>query len=62
MRKLTGNNPYMPYSAQISQKQDEHNIYVIMKHVCYYAYLAFVRFEHSVCRGSLMTTYIIPLA
>ena len=31
MRKVTGNNPYMPYSAQISQKQDEHNIYVIMK-------------------------------
>ena len=31
MRKLTGSNPYMPYSAQISQKQDEHNIYVIMK-------------------------------
>ena len=24
----------------------------------YYARLAFVRFEHSVCRGSLMTTYI----
>ena len=23
-----------------------------------YAHLAFVRFEHSVCRGSLMTTYI----
>ena len=23
-----------------------------------YAYLAFVRFEHSVCRGSLMTTYL----
>ena len=31
MRKLTSNNPYMPYSAQISQKKDEHNIYVIMK-------------------------------
>ena len=31
MRKLTGNNPYKPYSAQILQKQDEHNIYVIMK-------------------------------
>ena len=24
----------------------------------YYVYLASVRFEHSVCRGSLMTTYI----
>ena len=24
----------------------------------YYAHLAFVRFEHSVCCGSLMTTYI----
>ena len=34
MRKLTGNNPYMPYSVQISQKQDEHNIYVIMKKMC----------------------------
>ena len=31
MRKLTGNNPYMPYSAKISQEQDEHNVYVIMK-------------------------------
>ena len=31
MRTLTGNNPYMSYSAQISQKQDEHDIYVIMK-------------------------------
>ena len=31
MRKLTGNNAFMPYSAQISKKQDEHNIYVIMK-------------------------------
>ena len=28
---MTGNSPYMPYSAQISQKQDERNIYVIMK-------------------------------
>ena len=26
-------------------------------HICY-AHLAFARFEHSVCRGSLMTTYI----
>ena len=24
----------------------------------YYAHLVFVRFEHSVCRGSLMTTYL----
>ena len=24
----------------------------------YYAHLASVRFEHSVCRGSIMTTYI----
>ena len=24
----------------------------------YYAHLASERFEHSVCRGSLMTTYI----
>ena len=28
----------------------------------YYAHLAFVRFDHSVCCGSLMTTYITPLA
>ena len=28
----------------------------------YCAYLGFVRFEHSVCCGSLMTTYITPLA
>ena len=62
MRKVTGNNPYMSYSAQISQKQDEHNIYVIMKHICYHAHLASVRFEHSICRGSLMTPYIILLA
>ena len=31
MGKLTGNNAYIPHSAQISQKQDEHSIYVIMK-------------------------------
>ena len=31
-----------------------------MKTMCppVYAHLASVRFEHSVCRGSLMTTYI----
>ena len=28
----------------------------------YYAHLAFVRFEHTVCCGSLMTTYIMLLA
>ena len=28
----------------------------------YYAHLASVRFEHSVCCGSLMTTYITLLA
>ena len=49
MRTLTGNNPYMPDSAQIS-------------HICYYARLASVRFNHAVCCGSLMTTYIILLA
>ena len=27
----------------------------------YYAHLASVRFEHSVCRGSLMTTYNINI-
>ena len=27
----------------------------------YYAHLAFVRFEHSVCRGSLTTTYILVI-
>ena len=26
--------------------------------IIYYAHLASVRFEHSVCRGSLMTIYI----
>ena len=31
MRKVTGKNFYMSYSAQITQKQDEHNIYVIIK-------------------------------
>ena len=29
------------------------NIYII-----YYAHFASVRFEHSMCRGSLMTTYM----
>ena len=37
-----------------------------MKTMCppgiYYAHLASVRFEHSVCHGSLMTTYITLLA
>ena len=28
----------------------------------YYAHLASVRFEHAVCRGSLMTTYVTLLA
>ena len=28
-----------------------------LRHI-YYAHLPSVRFEHSVCRGSLMTTYI----
>ena len=28
----------------------------------YYAHLATVRFEYSVCRGSLMTTYLMLLA
>ena len=38
-----------------------YNIYVIMKTMCPpgYAHLASVTFEHSVCRRSLMTTYII---
>ena len=26
-------------------------------YIIYYAHLASMRFEHSVCRGSLMTTY-----
>ena len=33
-----------------------HMMYVYI--YIYYAHLASVRFEHSVCRGSLMTTYI----
>ena len=28
----------------------------------YYAHLAFVKFEHSVCHGSLMTNYVMLLA
>ena len=71
---------YDKRSAQISQKQDERNIYVIMKTMCSlgyhhngfvathvyityisYAHLASVRFEHSMCHGSLMTTYIMLL-
>ena len=34
-----------------------HNGFVAT-HTKTYAHLAYVRFEHSVCRGSLMTTYI----
>ena len=69
-------------SAQISQKQDERNIYVTMKTMCPPGYhhnglvathapghmmygstlLVPMRFEHSVCRGSLMTTNITLLA
>ena len=30
----------------------------MMTHICY-AHLASVRFEHSVYRGSIMTTYIL---
>ena len=65
MRKLTGSNPYMPYSAQISQKQDEHNIYVIMKTYMLVRSLCFCDISTlsvSWIRGSLMTTYIILLA
>ena len=29
-----------------------------MMYSIYYAHLTSVRFEHSVCRGSLMTTYL----
>ena len=68
-------------SAQISQMQDEHNIYAIKYelpqshwgdnrkgtlfswlHILYYVHLASVRFEHSVCRGSIMTIYVMLLA
>ena len=79
-------------NAQISQKQNERNVYAIRKTMCppgyhhngfvvthelghkmygytllislfswlhiYYAHLAYVRFEHSVCRRSFITTYI----
>ena len=37
MKKLTGNNPYMLYSAQISQKQDEHN-------TCYHENINVIKF------------------
>ena len=61
---------YYSQSAQISQKQDERNIYEIMKtmlrpgyhHNGFVATHASVRFEHSVLHGSLMTTYITLLA
>ena len=33
------------------------HIVFMMTYICY-AHLASVRFEHSVCRGSLMATYI----
>ena len=35
---------------------------VFMITYIYYAHLASVRFEYSVCRGLLMTTYITLLA
>ena len=38
-----------------------HMMYGSTLHI-YYAHLASVRFEHSVCRGSLMTTNITLLA
>ena len=31
------------------------------KYISYYAHLSSVRFEHSMCRGSLITTYIMLL-
>ena len=34
------------------------NICIYIYIYIYYVLLAFVRFEHSMCRGSLMTTYI----
>ena len=33
-------------------------IYIYIYIYIYYAHLAFVRFEHSVWRGSLMTTFL----
>ena len=33
-------------------------MYIYIYIYIYYVLLAFVRFEHSMCRGSLMTTYI----
>ena len=70
---------YQYIEDEQDEKQDERNIYVIIKTMCppgyhhngfvathalmhSYAHLASVRFEHSVCRGSLMTTYITLLA
>ena len=40
----------------------DYTLLVPMNQHIYYAHLASVRFEHSVCRGSLMTTYITLLA
>ena len=55
MRKLTGNNPYMSYTAQISQKQDEHNIYVIMKTMCPPGYLYILIYFLMHCFQALNT-------
>ena len=54
-------------SAQISQKQDWRNIYVIMKTMCppgyhHNGFVAIHALGHCVCRGSLMTTHITLLA
>ena len=51
---MYGSTLLVPMNQKVLNKQSkEHNIS---------GHLASVRFEHSVCRGSLMTTYITLLA
>ena len=42
-----GNPCTWPYNARL------------LRQSIYYAYYVFVRFEHSLCRGSVMTAYIL---
>ena len=70
-RNISGHKWSTTHSAQVLQKKDELNIHAIMKTMFPPGYhhsgfvatdasesLASVRFERSVCRESLMTTYI----
>ena len=54
--------PYIMCCVQVYELPQSHSgenregILRSLQHI-YYAHLTSVRFEHSVCRGSLMTTY-----